>query len=63
MTANTREDIARSDVVGSLLRTAYLREMRQAARDVRHRSQICMPAVKESGLPWYTVHDHRGGQP
>jgi hypothetical protein len=54
MTANTREDIARSDVVGSLLRTAYLREMRQAARDVRHRSQICMPAVKESDLPWYT---------
>jgi 5-methyltetrahydropteroyltriglutamate--homocysteine methyltransferase len=35
MTANTRADIPRSDVVGSLLRPAYLREMRQGVREGR----------------------------
>src|SRR5262249_19204428 len=29
MTANTRRDVARADVVGSLLRPAYLRQARQ----------------------------------
>src|SRR5919108_745485 len=35
MMTNTRMDIARSDVVGSLLRPAYLREARQAVREGR----------------------------
>jgi 5-methyltetrahydropteroyltriglutamate--homocysteine methyltransferase len=35
MTANTRVEIPRSDVVGSLLRPAYLRETRQGAREGR----------------------------
>ena len=35
MTARTRVDVARSDVVGSLLRPAYLRETRQAVREGR----------------------------
>jgi hypothetical protein len=52
MTANTREAIAPSDVVGSLPRLAHLRGMRQAAHVVRHRSQFRMPAAKESSLAW-----------
>jgi 5-methyltetrahydropteroyltriglutamate--homocysteine methyltransferase len=35
MTAHTRVEIARSDVVGSLLRPAYLREARQGVREGR----------------------------
>src|ERR671922_2638037 len=35
MMTNTRMDIARSDVVGSLLRPAYLRETRRAVREGR----------------------------
>jgi 5-methyltetrahydropteroyltriglutamate--homocysteine methyltransferase len=35
MTANTRVDSTRSDVVGSLLRPAYLRETRQGVREGR----------------------------
>jgi methionine synthase II (cobalamin-independent) len=35
MTMNTHVEIARSDVVGSLLRPAYLRETRQAVRERR----------------------------
>jgi 5-methyltetrahydropteroyltriglutamate--homocysteine methyltransferase len=35
MTANTHVEIARSDVVGSLLRPAFLRETRQAVRERR----------------------------
>jgi cobalamin-independent methionine synthase catalytic subunit len=37
MTTNMPVDLARSDVVGSLLRPAYLREMRQAVREGRVR--------------------------
>ena len=35
MTTHTQVDIARSDVVGSLLRPAYLREARQGVREGR----------------------------
>jgi 5-methyltetrahydropteroyltriglutamate--homocysteine methyltransferase len=35
MTTNARVDVARSDVVGSLLRPSYLREARQAVREGR----------------------------
>jgi methionine synthase II (cobalamin-independent) len=35
MATNVRVDIPRSDVVGSLLRPVYLREMRQAVREGR----------------------------
>ena len=35
MTTHTRVNIARSDVVGSLLRPAYLREARQGVREGR----------------------------
>ena len=46
MAANTRVDIARSDVVGSLLRPAYLREARQGMRQGR---------VSEAELQEHTV--------
>src|SRR5262245_26656189 len=46
MTTHTPVDIARADVVGSLLRPAYLRETRQAVREGR---------VREAEL--YTAED------
>jgi methionine synthase II (cobalamin-independent) len=40
MTAKTQGAIARSDVVGSLLRPAYLRETRQGVREGRSKAAV-----------------------
>jgi 5-methyltetrahydropteroyltriglutamate--homocysteine methyltransferase len=52
MTANTRADVARAEVVGTLLRPAYLHAARQGASEgrvsdaVRHAAEDC--AVRET---------------